>query len=111
MMSESDASEAYRVGFDAVRAMVGGETKKSVVLERKGGVTTTALTNLENIAAKDRGVPTKYINGLMGPTQEFVDEFISTIGGPVAIPHYSTMRYKTVKVPTAVKKSPYIKGK
>jgi 6-phosphofructokinase len=111
MMSETDASEAYRVGFAAVQAMVQGETKKSVVLERKGGIITTALTDLKNIAAKDRGVPAKYINGILGPTQEFVDEYISTIGGPVAIPHYSTMQFTTVKVPAAVKKAPYVKTK
>ena len=109
MMSETDASEAYRVGFDAVLAMVDGETKKSVVLERKGGIITTGLTDLENIAAKDRGVPKKFINGIMGPTQKFVDEYVPTIGGPVAIPHYSTMRYKTVKVPKVAKTKPYVK--
>jgi 6-phosphofructokinase len=109
MMSPTDASEAYRVGFAAVQAMLEGETKKSVVLERKGGIITTALTDLENIAAKDRSVPAKLINGILGPTQEFVDEYICTIGGPVAIPHYSTMRYKTVKVPKAVKTNPYVK--
>jgi len=109
MMSEVDASEAYRVGYDAVQAMLDGETKKSVILERKRGVTTTGLTDLENIAAKDRGVPKKFINGIMGPTQAFVDEYIGTIGGPVAIPHYSTMRFAQVKVPKAVKTNPYVK--
>ena len=111
MMSGTDASEAYRVGFDAVQAMLAGETKKSVVLECRGGITGTALTDLENIAAKDRSVPAKYINGIQGPTQEFVDEFIATIGGPVALPHYTTNRFKVVKVPKAVKASPYIKKK
>ena len=62
-------------------------------------------------AAKDRSVTAQYINGILGPTQEFVDEFIGTVGGPVALPHYTTNRFKVVKVPKAVKASPYIKKK
>jgi len=109
MMSDVDASEAYMVGFASVQAMVDGETKKSVILERRDGVTRTGLTDLSNIAAKDRKVPVEYIDGINGPTQAFVDEYISVIGGPVAIPHYSKMKFAAVPVPDGVAANPYIK--
>jgi 6-phosphofructokinase 1 len=109
MMSDVDASEAYRVGFSAVQAMVDGETKKSVILQRENGRSRTGLTDLTDIAAKDRQVPVEYINGIEGPTQEFIDEFLFTIGGPVAIPHYSTMKFEKVIAPDAVKANPYLK--
>ncbi len=110
-MSEVDASEAYRVGHAAVEAMLGGETKKSVVLERKEGVTRTGLTDLSNIAAKDRKVPAEYINGIEGPTQAFIDEFIYLVGGPAGLPHYSKLNYRAVKVPDKVAKNPYVRSK
>jgi 6-phosphofructokinase 1 len=111
MMSETDASEAYRVGYASVQAMLDGETRKSVILERKSGVMRTSLTDLANLAAKDRKVPAHYINGINGPTQEFVDEFIYVAGGPVALPHYSTMKFGKVAVPAAVAKKPYMRRK
>jgi 6-phosphofructokinase len=110
-MSPVDASEAYAVGHAAVEAMLAGETKKSVILERKDGVTRTSLTDLSNIAAKDRKVPAEYINGIEGPTQAFIDEFIYLIGGPVALPHYSNLRFPAVKVPDKVSKNPYVRSK
>jgi len=110
MMSTVDASEAYMVGFASVRAMLDGERGKSVVLQRDGGVTRTALTDLSNIAAKERQVPAQYINGLDGPTQEFIDEFLYVIGGPVALPHYSMMKFAQVPVPESVRQNPYVKG-
>ncbi len=108
MMSDVDASEAYRVGCASVEAMVAGETKKSVVLQRDGAITRTGLTDLSNIAGKERQVPAHYINGMEGPTQEFVDEFIYTIGGPVALPQYSKMKFRPVAVPEAIEKDPYV---
>jgi 6-phosphofructokinase 1 len=111
VMSPVDASEAYKVGFASMRAMADGETKKSVILERKSGITRTGLTDLSNIAAKDRQVPAEYINGIEGPTQEFIDEFIYVIGGPVALPHYSNLKLRAVPVPEAVAKRPYVSKK
>jgi len=110
-MSHVDASEAYMVGHTAVEAMLAGETKKSVILERKVGVTRTGLTDLSNIAAKDRKVPAEYIRGIQGPTQGFVDEFIYVIGGPVALPHYSKMQFRSVPAPAGAAKAPYIRKK
>jgi len=107
MMSNVDAAEAYKVGYAAVQALLDGETKKSVILQRNDSVTRTGLTEMENIAAKDRAVPAAYINDIHGPTQEFVDEFIYLIGGPVAIPQYSTMRFRAVE---ALKTAPWVKG-
>ncbi|MFO7957295.1 MAG: 6-phosphofructokinase [Candidatus Brocadiia bacterium] len=109
MMSEIDASEAYKVGYASVEAMVSGETRKSVVLKRDGGVTRTGLTDLSNIAAKERQVPAEYIDGMEGPTQEFIDEYIYTIGGPVALPHYSKMKFRPVPVPEKITANPYVK--
>ncbi len=110
MMSPVDASEAYGVGLASVQAMLAGETKKSVILQKIDGAMRTGLTDLSNIAAKDRRVPAEYINGIDGPTQGFIDEFIYLIGGPVALPHYSTMKFAGVPVPVAVKDSPYVRG-
>jgi len=109
MMSAVDASEAYRVGYCAVQALLDGETGKSVILERAGGVTRTGLTDMTDIAAKERTVPAQYIDGMNGATQEFVDEFIYLIGGPVAIPHYSTMRFTDAAVPQAILDKPYVR--
>ena len=109
MMSEIDASEAYRVGYASVQAMTDGETKKSVVLQPNGATMGTELTDLSNIAAKERKVPMEYINGIQGPTQEFIDEFIATIGGPVALPQHSKMKFRAVPVPDAIKDNPYVK--
>lgn len=98
-MSQTDASEAYMIGYAAVDALVDGETKKSVILEKRGsGNFVTGLTNLENIARKETTVSLKDINGYFGPTQEFVDEYLHCIGGALALPHYSNMIYKSIKL-------------
>lgn len=111
MMSAVDASEAYKVGHASVEALLHGETKQSVVLERKAGLTRTSLTDLRNLAGKDRKVPAQYIKGIEGPTQDFIDEFIYLIGGPVALPHYSKMAFKTVPVTAELARNPYVRGK
>jgi hypothetical protein len=108
MMSNVDASEAYKVGAACIEALDAGMTKRSVVLKREHGRTRTATTDLKNIAAKDRCVPPEYINNLDGPTQEFVDEFIYLIGGPAAIPHYSRVNFTAVEVPESIKANPYV---
>jgi len=109
MMSPVDASEAYKVGCASVEALLHGETKQSVILERKAGVTRTGLTDLRNLAAKDRKVPAQYIMGIEGPTQDFIDEFIYLIGGPVVLPHYSKMAFKVLPVTPELARSPYVK--
>ena len=109
VMSRQDASEAYMVGFSAVEALLLGENLKSVILQRGDCRTSTGLTDLENIAAKDRSVPLEYINGLYGPTQEFIDEFIYLIGGPVGIPHYSSHSFCPVPVPSEIGSRPYVR--
>ncbi len=108
-MSSVDASEAYKVGFASVQAIVEGETKKSVILKRDNGRTKTDLTDMSNIAAKERQVPGEYVLGMDGPTQDFIDEFIYVIGGPVALPHYSQMKFNKVGVPQSVAENPYLK--
>jgi len=100
-MSLLDASEAYSVGYAAVEALLNEESKKSIVLKKDNhGGFTTDTTDLSNTAKGGKQVPLEYIDGINGPTQEFVREFIGTIGGPVAIPHYSHMVYKAVKLRT-----------
>ena len=109
-VSRQDACEAYMVGYAAVRAMLDGADRKSVILEKVKTRVTTGLTDLANIAARERKVPLEYIDGYRGPTQEFIDEFIYTIGGAGAIPHYSYRKFINVPVPEAIKKAPYLKG-
>ncbi len=84
-ISQTDASEAYMVGCKSVEAMESGVTRTSVVINKEGGKFVAGLTDLSNIARQERNVDNHYINGLNGPTQEFVDEFISCIGSPTAI--------------------------
>ncbi|MFH1038484.1 MAG: 6-phosphofructokinase [PVC group bacterium] len=109
VMSPPDASDAFRVGFAAVRALLDGEDRKSVILKRENGRTATGLTDLANIAGREKSVPLSLINGLHGPTQEFIDEYLYLIGGPMAIPHYSSHYFKSVSVPEEVRKHPYLK--
>ncbi len=71
---------------------------------------TTGLTDLSNIAAREKVVPDYYLNGLNGPTQEFIDEYIYLIGGAGAIPHYSYRKFMSVPIPDEIKKDPYLKG-
>jgi len=108
MMSPVDASDAYKIGAACVKALDEGATGKSVIFLQDCPAR-TGLTDLENLAAKERQVPLDYINGLDGPTQQFVDEFIYLIGGPAAIPHYSRHRFVPVQVPEAVRARPYVK--
>ena len=89
MLSPVDASDAYLVGWQAVEAIAEGHTGQSVVLQRDGHRTTTALTPVSNIANQIRRVESDYHRGLDGPTQKFVNEFIDLTGGPMAIPHYT----------------------
>jgi len=111
MMSAVDASEAFMVGAACIDALEGKLTRKSVILKRDGGRTSTGLTDLKNIAAKDRSVPLQYINGLLGPNQGFIDEYIYLIGGPVGVPHYSSGLFRPVPVPKKVAEKPYVPKK
>lgn len=108
MMSEVDASEAYQVGAACVEALEANVTDRSVVLNREGARTSTGLTEMSNIAARVRQVPGKYIQGITGPRQEFIDEFIYLIGGPAALPHYSLPDFPAVDVPESIRTDPYI---
>ncbi|MFP4176459.1 MAG: 6-phosphofructokinase [Candidatus Brocadiia bacterium] len=110
MMSSIDASEAYMVGSSCINALDDGESGKSVVFRRDNGQTETDLTEMSNIAAKERDVERKYINDVWGPTQEFIDEFIYLIGGPAALPHYSMRRFPSVAVPQGIADNPYVKN-
>lgn len=98
-LSLPDASEAYKVGYHAVVALESGVTKSSVVLKKESnGNIEACLTDLNNIARKERSVDYHYINDYFGPTQAFVDEFLPTIGGPMALPHYSEMNFDFITV-------------
>jgi len=110
MVSKQDACEAYLVGSSSVRAILDGEDRKSVILEKGKTKVSTGLTDLANIAAREKVVPDHYLNGLNGPTQEFIDEYIYLIGGAGAIPHYSYRRFVSVPIPDEIKKDPYLKG-
>ena len=107
-MSGPDASDAFLVGYAAVRAMLDGENRKSVILKKERVRATTGLTDLANIAAREREVPLSMIDGLTGPTQEFVDEYLYLIGGAMAIPHYSSHLFDAVPIPEEVKQKPYL---
>ncbi len=112
MMSRPDASEAYMVGHAAVEALLSAQSGKSVILRPirlRRETADWSEADLADIAAKDRPMPLEFINGLDGPTQEFIDEYIYLIGGPTGIPHYSSHKFRPVPVPAAIKNSPFIK--
>ena len=92
MESAVDASEAYEVGREVMRAILAGEEQVSVVLQQEPGcdkyMMNTVRVPLSEIAGKTRNVEDKYIDGIRGPTQLFVDHFLPTIGGVSALPHY-----------------------
>lgn len=92
-----DASEAYMIGYNSVEAMASGVTKTSVIIKKEAnGRFCAGLTDLSNIARKERSVDYHMINDLNGPTQEFIDEFLPCIGGPIALPQYSKMVFTPV---------------
>jgi len=95
--STSDASEAFMIGYRAVKTIARGDTKKSVILKRasRGGFETD-LTDLSNIARKERSVPAEYIPDIYGPSADFIKEYVSVIGGPCALPHYSDINFKEI---------------
>ena len=98
-MALPDASEAYMVGFKSVEAMDSGVTRTSVILQKEAnGKFAAGLTDLSNIARKERSVENNYIKDINGPTQDFIDEFLPCIGGPTALPHYSRLMFSNVKV-------------
>ncbi|HNT35565.1 MAG TPA: 6-phosphofructokinase, partial [bacterium] len=111
MMSSVDASEAFKVGAGCIQALENGQDKKSVILTRSQGVTRVDLTDMSNIAAKERCVPLEFINHLDGPTQEFVNEFIYLIGGPAALPVYSRPLFPAVSIPKSITENPYVANK
>jgi ATP-dependent phosphofructokinase / diphosphate-dependent phosphofructokinase len=110
LVSRQDASEAYMVGYASVRQMLNGADRKSVVLEKVKTRVTTGLTDLANIAGREKVVPLELIDGLRGPVQAFIDEYIYTIGGAGAIPHYSYRKFFSVSIPDSIKNNPYLKG-
>jgi 6-phosphofructokinase len=92
-----DASEAYMIGYNSVEAMASGVTRTSVIIKKEAnGKFAAGLTDLGNIARKERSVDYHFINDLNGPTQEFIDEFLPCIGGPIALPQYSKMVFTPV---------------
>jgi len=87
------------VGYKSVEAMDSGVTRTSVIIEKEAnGKFSAGLTDLSNIARKERSVEYKYINDINGPTQDFIDEFLPCIGGPTALPHYSRMMFNNAKI-------------
>ena len=85
------------VGVKSIEAMHSGVTRTSVIITKDGtGKFVAGLTDLTNIARKERSVDYHYINGLNGPTQEFIDEFLPCIGTATALPHYSKMNFDPV---------------
>jgi 6-phosphofructokinase len=92
-----DASEAYMIGYNSVEAMASGVTRTSVIIKKEAnGKFSAGLTDLANIARKERSVDYHMINDMNGPTQEFIDEFLPCIGGPIALPQYSKMVFVPV---------------
>jgi ATP-dependent phosphofructokinase / diphosphate-dependent phosphofructokinase len=92
-----DASEAYMIGYNSVEAMASGVTRTSVIIKKEAnGRFCAGLTDLANIARKERSVDYHMINDMNGPTQEFIDEFLPCIGGPIALPQYSKMVFTPV---------------
>jgi hypothetical protein len=78
--------------------MEGRSNMSAIMAKCNSGRIYQALVPLEHIAAKERQVPDQYINDIHGPNQDFVDEFLFTIGGPMALPHYSDISLRPVQM-------------
>ena len=87
LQSSVDREEAYRVGREAVRAAVAGESGKMVALRRRPGpayVVDTELVPLEQVANRKREVPDEFINPAgNGVTEAFLEYARPLIGGPL----------------------------
>jgi len=93
IQSKVDAQEAFEVGREVVRALLEGDNKVSVVLQKVNGAMRPVRVPLEEVAGLNRHVPPEFFDGIWGPTQAFVDEFLYLIGGPKMIPHYPKLDY------------------
>ncbi len=90
--SQVDSEEAFEVGREAVRAILDGQEQVSIVIKSNGSLPPKLeRVPISAIAGKTRNVPLEYIDGIRGPTQAFVDEFLPIIGGPAALPHYTKL--------------------
>jgi len=87
LISSVDREEAYRVGREAVRAAVSGESDKMVTLIRRPGpvyAVDTGLAPLEKIANNEHKMPAEFINEKgNGVTPAFIEYARPLIGGPL----------------------------
>ena len=89
--SHVDAWEAYEVGRETVRAIADGQEQVSVVLQKIDGMIRTARIPIGDLAGRTRRVPLEDIRGIRGPSDDFIREYLPTIGGAKALPHYKTL--------------------
>ena len=87
MQSKLDVEEAYQSGAKAVEHAVNGKSGLMVTLIRESNKPykcVTGLTELSNIANKERKIPAEFIaaDG-MGVTEKFIDYVLPLIGGPL----------------------------
>jgi 6-phosphofructokinase 1 len=98
--SRTDLNEAYLVGKVAVRKAVSGMTDMMVTLVRAEGKEYrcfTGVTQLENIANKEKKVPDNFINADGNfVTEEFLNYVKPLIGSP--LPEYARLRKYPVRL-------------
>ena len=87
MQSKLDVEEAYQSGAKAVEHAVNGKSGLMVTLIRESNKPykcVTGVTELSNIANKERKIPAEFIaaDG-MGVTEKFIDYVLPLIGGPL----------------------------
>lgn len=94
MLSETDVAEAHRVGAEAVRRCLAGESDVMVAMQRAAGpgyVITLAAIPLEEIAHQERCLPDAFI----APTGTDVTEAFLGYAGPLIgsplPPYFSTV--------------------
>ncbi|MFC1696999.1 6-phosphofructokinase [Nanoarchaeota archaeon] len=91
--SKIDSIEAYNVGKETVKAILDKDDQVSIVLKKYKNKIKTARVPLLRIAGKTRYLPEKYRQSISEPSQEFIDEYLRTIGGPKVLPHYDDIDY------------------
>lgn len=79
-VSEADALDSYRCGFDAVRAAERGESGVMIALTPHGG---TCTVPLEDVAGKERLVPGDWIVPSGNGVEPAFLEYVAPLAGPI----------------------------
>ena len=104
MKSTTDAAESFDVGMETMNAILDGDNQISVVLKQNPEFNPFYRMRAERVpvqllAGKTRSVPLEFINGVKGPTEEFIKQFLPVIGYEDALPHHHALDFSRIVHP------------